>query len=89
MTYDLKGVSDDANSHKLLAIVPTVHHKRIGQPLDDGTLCFAETLNSVPAGRMRDVDGRADLDVVAIEPQVIYQLGVTPQARRTQGRSLG
>lgn len=34
-------------------------------PLNDGALCLAETLSSISAGRVREVDGRTDLDVVA------------------------
>lgn len=35
-------------------------------PLNDGALCLAETLSSVSASGVREVDGRADLDVVAV-----------------------
>ena len=35
---DLKSVLDDADSHKLLAVVSSVHHQRIGQTLYDGAL---------------------------------------------------
>jgi hypothetical protein len=35
-------------------------------PLNDGALCLAETLSSISAGGVREVDGRTDLDVVAV-----------------------
>lgn len=59
-------MGDDADSHELLAVVATVHHERVGQALNDGALSLAETLSSITTGSVRDVDGVADLDVVAI-----------------------
>ena len=50
-TYNLKGVGDNADSHELLAVVTAVHHQRIGETLNDGTLGLAETFGSVSAGR--------------------------------------
>lgn len=35
-------------------------------PLNDGALCLAETLSSISASGVREVDGRTDLDVVAV-----------------------
>ena len=55
----------DPNSHQLLAIVPTVHHERISQSFNDWALGLAETLDGIAAGRVRNVDGRPDLNVVA------------------------
>ena len=49
-TYDFEGVSDDADSHKLLAVVAAVHHQRVGEALDDGALRLAESLHGIPAG---------------------------------------
>ena len=65
--YDFKGVRDDADGHELLAVVAAVHHERVGEALDDGTLGFAEALHGVSAGGVGGVDGCADLDVVAVE----------------------
>jgi hypothetical protein len=64
-TYDLKGVSDNADSHELLSVVAAVHHERVGQTLNDGALGLPEPLGGIAAGRVCGVDGRADLDVVA------------------------
>lgn len=64
-TYDLEGVGNDADSEELLSAVTAVHHERVGQTLDDGALSLAETLGSIAASGVRDVDRRADLDVVA------------------------
>ena len=57
---------DDADGHELLAVVATVHHQGICEALDDRTLGFTEALDCVTAGRVGDVDGGADLDVVAV-----------------------
>lgn len=65
-TYDLEGVSDNADSHELLSVVAAVHHERVGETLNDGALRLAETLLGVAAGGVRHVDGLADLDVVAV-----------------------
>jgi hypothetical protein len=58
-------VGDDADGHELLAVVAAVHHERVGEALDDGALGLPESLLCVPAGRVGDVDGGSDLDVVA------------------------
>ena len=36
---NFESVLDDADSHQFLAVVPSVHHQRIGQTLHDGALC--------------------------------------------------
>lgn len=66
LTHDLEGVGDDADSHQLLAVVATVHHKGVCQTLDDGALGLAESLRGISAGGVGDVDGGADLDIVAV-----------------------
>lgn len=35
-------------------------------PLNDGALSLAEALSSISAGGVREVDGRTDLDVIAV-----------------------
>jgi hypothetical protein len=35
---DLKSVLDNASSHELLSVVTAVHHKRVGETLNDGAL---------------------------------------------------
>ena len=75
ITYDLKGMRNDANGHELLSVVAAVHHERVGETLDDRALCFPETLGGVATGGVRCVDGGADLDVIAVgksQPQVLY-----------------
>lgn len=64
--YNFKGVSNDSDSHKLFAVVAAIHHQGIRQSFDDGALCFPKSFDSVPAGGVRDVDGGADLNVVAV-----------------------
>ena len=66
-TYDLERVGDDADSHELLSVVAAVHHERVGETLDDGALGLPEPLNGISASRVGDVDGGADLDVIAAE----------------------
>jgi len=64
---DLEGVGDNAGSQELLSVVAAVHHDRVGQTLDDGTLSLAETLGGIAASGVGDVDRGADLDVVAVK----------------------
>jgi hypothetical protein len=64
-TYDLESVCNNANSHKLLPVVTTVHHQRVGETLDNRALRLAESLLCISAGGVGDVDGGADLDVIA------------------------
>ena len=59
-------MGDDADGHELFAVVASVHHQRVGQALDDGTLCLSEALHGVAAGGVGDVDWLSDLDVVAV-----------------------
>jgi len=62
---DLEGVGDNADGHDLLSVVAAVHHKGVGETLNDGALGLAEALGGVTASRVREVDGLTDLDVVA------------------------
>lgn len=64
-TDDLEGVGDDADSHQLLSVVAAVHHEGVGETLNDGAVGLAEALDGIAAGRVRQVDGGTDLDVVA------------------------
>jgi hypothetical protein len=59
-------MSNDSDRHQLLAIVAAVHHQRVGEALDNRTLCFPETLDCESAGRVGYIDRLADLDVVAV-----------------------
>jgi hypothetical protein len=56
---------DNADSHELLSVVAAVHHEGVGETLDDGALCFPESLLGVSASRVGDVDRCTDLNVVA------------------------
>ena len=66
VTYDLESVSDNAHSKELLSVVAAVHHEGVGETLDDGALSLAETLGGIATGRVGEVDGGADLDVIAV-----------------------
>ncbi len=57
VTYDLESVSDDTDSHELLAVVAAVHHEGVGQTLDDRAVRLAESLRGISASGVRDVDG--------------------------------
>ena len=46
---DLERVLDDAHRHQLLAVVAPVHHERVDETLDDGTLRLAEPFDLVAA----------------------------------------
>ena len=65
-THNLERVCHNPDSHQLLAIVTTVHHQRVGQSLNDRALRLSESLCGISAGGVGDVDGRPDLDVIAI-----------------------
>ena len=65
-TYNLEGMCHNAHSHKLLSVVATVHHQGVGQSLDDWACCLAKSFLGVAAGGVWDIDGRSDLDVVAV-----------------------
>ena len=58
-------MSHDADGHEFLAVVAAVHHQRVGEALNDGTLCLAESLDCVSTCGMRYIDWLADLYVVA------------------------
>ena len=78
LTHDFKGMRHDPNGHELLAVVATVHHQRVRHALDDRTLRFPEPLDGESAGRVGDVDGGADLDVVAGSKQKSAPLHANP-----------
>ena len=65
-TYNLERVGNNANSHELLSVVATLHHERVGQALNDWALCLPESLRSISAGGVRDVDRRSDLNVIPV-----------------------
>jgi len=67
LAHDLEGVRNDADGHELLAVVATVHHEGVGEALNDGAVGLAETLDRIATGGVGEVDGGADLDVVAAE----------------------
>ena len=71
--HDFKCVSHDADSHELLSVVASVHHKGIGETLNNGAVGLAEAFDGIASGGVRDVDGGADLNVVAVgEHQVSH-----------------
>jgi hypothetical protein len=59
-------MGDNSDSHKLLSVVATVHHERVGETLNDGAVGLAESLLGISTGRVGDVDWGADLNVVAV-----------------------
>lgn len=59
-------MSHNADRLGLFTVVAAVHHERVGETLNDGALGLAEALRGIAAGRVREVDGLTDLDVVAV-----------------------
>ena len=55
---------NNPDGHEFLAVVATVHHKRVGESFDDRALCLAEPLNGEATSRVRDVDRGANLNVI-------------------------
>ena len=47
---DLKRMSDDPDGQKLLSVVPSVHHQRVDETLDDGHTALGELLLGVSTG---------------------------------------
>lgn len=66
-TYDLKGVSNDANRHQLLSVVAAVHHQGVGKSLNDWALSLAEALCGISAGGVREIHGLSDLNIITAE----------------------
>ena len=64
-------MSNNPDSHKLLAVVSPVHHKGVCKTLDNRALSFPETFASIATGGMRYVHRGADLNVVAGEREVL------------------
>ena len=64
--HDFKSVSNDADSHELLAVVAPIHHKGVGEALDDGAIGLAKALDGIAASGVGDVDRGADLDIIAV-----------------------
>ena len=54
---NFKRVLDDADSHKLLAIVATMHHERVHETFDNGALSLTEPLGGITSSRVRKVLG--------------------------------
>ena len=73
-------MGNDADSHELLAVVATIHHERVSETLDDGTVGLAEALDGITASGVRDVDGGANLDIVSVE-DLVSQSSSTPAAQ--------
>ena len=65
---------DDGHGHELLAVVPAMHHERVGEPLNNGTLGLPETLHSIPTSCVWQVNGALvfDCDVILQGEIVIY-----------------
>lgn len=78
-------MSNDADSHELLAVVAAVHHERVGEALDNRAVGLAEALDGITASGVRDVDGGADLDVVAVGEDLVSQNPCPPALQSQSG----
>ena len=58
---------NNSNSHQLLAVVSTVHHKRVRKSLDDRALGLSESLRRISTRGVRDIDRLSNLNVIPIE----------------------
>jgi hypothetical protein len=47
---DLESVGDDPDGQELLSVVPSVHHQRVDETLDDRHTALGELLLGVSAG---------------------------------------
>ena len=79
---------DNSNGHQLLSVVSAVHHERVGQTLNDGALCLSETLDGVATGGVREVDGLADLNVIAVVRFQLANVLANHSAMRDKIRSI-
>jgi hypothetical protein len=61
---DLERVLNNSHGLQLLSVVASVHHKGVGESLDDWALGLAEALDGISSGGMWEVDW-LELDVVA------------------------
>ena len=59
-------MSDNSDSHELLAVVSSVHHKSIGETFDNWALCLSESLGRIFTSRVWHVDWGSDLNVIAV-----------------------
>ena len=57
-------MSDNANSHELLSVITSIHHKGVREALDYGALSFTKAFYGVAAGGVRNVNGRAYLNII-------------------------
>jgi len=55
---DLESVGDDPDGQELLSVVPSVHHQRVDETLDDGHTALGELLLGVSAGVVGCRSGR-------------------------------
>ena len=79
-------MSNDADSHKLLAVVPSIHHEGICKALNDGAIGLAEALDGIAACGVRDVDWGADLDVIAVGEDLVSQNTCKPIVQGHSGQ---
>lgn len=70
-------MGDNADGHELLSVVAAVHHEGVGKTLNDGAVGLAEALDGIATGRVRQVDGGTDLDVVAVRGSSSLALALT------------
>src|SRR5690606_2253190 len=61
---DLERVLNNSHGLQLLSVVASVHHKGVGESLDDWALGLAEALDGISSGGMWEVD-LLELNVVA------------------------
>ena len=60
---DLKRMSDDPDGQELLSVVPSVHHQRVDETLDNGHTTLGELLLGVSTGGVGCREERAEYDM--------------------------
>jgi hypothetical protein len=61
---DFHGLLHDTGGQKLLSVITTVHHERVGHTFNDGALGLTETLGSITTGSVREEDLATKFDII-------------------------
>lgn len=62
--YDFEGMGDDVDGYYFFVVVVVVYYEGVGEMFNDGVVGFVEMFGGIVIGRVREVDGSLDLDVV-------------------------
>jgi len=85
---DLKRMSDDPDGQELLSVVPSVHHQRVDETLDNGHTTLGELLLGVSTGGVGNVDGMLNVDVVDQGDVLDFDVISVPPSKELDGTLL-